>query len=304
VIIAAGLSPAWQTIMRFERLVPGEVNRAIEVHHFASGKVLNVAVALAHLGGNCKAISVVGGAPREMIDRDLSALGLTRHWIIGRSITRSCVTLLDEATGHTTELVENAGPITAGELDEFAAVFAHDAEHAEAIVLTGSLPGGTPLTYCRNLIRSVKCPVILDARGPELLAALEHSPWLIKPNREELAATMGAPIDTDTDLHAAMRELAVRGAQRVFVSNGIQPAWLLEEGKLHRFAPPVEKVVNPIGSGDCLAAGVAFALSRGKAPLECIAYGMAAAAENVGQLLIGRLDPHAVERRVAHAMTG
>ena len=26
-IIAAGLTPAWQTVMRFERLTPGEVNR-------------------------------------------------------------------------------------------------------------------------------------------------------------------------------------------------------------------------------------------------------------------------------------
>lgn len=30
-IVAAGLTPAWQQIMRFEQFLPGEVNRAAEV---------------------------------------------------------------------------------------------------------------------------------------------------------------------------------------------------------------------------------------------------------------------------------
>ena len=46
-IIAAGLTPAWQQIMRFERLATGQVNRAREVAWCASGKVLNVGLALA-----------------------------------------------------------------------------------------------------------------------------------------------------------------------------------------------------------------------------------------------------------------
>ncbi len=45
-ILAAGLSPAWQQIVVLDALSVGEVNRAREVHWCASGKVLNVGLAL------------------------------------------------------------------------------------------------------------------------------------------------------------------------------------------------------------------------------------------------------------------
>ena len=46
------------------------------------------------------------------------------------------------------------------------------------MVLTGSLPSGTPETFYFDLIAAASCPVILDARGPELLAALPALPRL------------------------------------------------------------------------------------------------------------------------------
>jgi fructose-1-phosphate kinase PfkB-like protein len=64
---------------------------------------------------------------------------------------------------------------------------------------------------------------------------------------------------------------------------------------VHRFQPPrVEHVVNPIGSGDCLAAGIAWATASGHDMLEAIRRGIAAAADNVGQLLPARLDARRV----------
>jgi hypothetical protein len=50
-IVVAGLTPAYQQIMVHDTLRPGEVNRARDVRWCASGKVLNVAVALARFGG-------------------------------------------------------------------------------------------------------------------------------------------------------------------------------------------------------------------------------------------------------------
>ncbi len=47
-IVVAGLSPAWQQILSFDELRWGEVNRARSAHWCASGKVLNVGIALAH----------------------------------------------------------------------------------------------------------------------------------------------------------------------------------------------------------------------------------------------------------------
>ena len=82
-ILIAGLTPAWQQILCFDSLTLGEVNRAHEVHWCASGKVLNAARALHHLGGPGKALTIVGGATGEQIRRDAARLGFAARWIEG-----------------------------------------------------------------------------------------------------------------------------------------------------------------------------------------------------------------------------
>ena len=62
-ILSAGLTPAWQQIMVFDRLRPGEVNRACEVVWCGSGKVLNAGLAMHHLGGPSLTLAPLGGPP-------------------------------------------------------------------------------------------------------------------------------------------------------------------------------------------------------------------------------------------------
>ena len=50
---------------------------------------------------------------------------------------------------------------------------------AGVVVLIGSLPPGTPGTYYRELVEQTAAKVVLDARGQELLAALEARPFLV-----------------------------------------------------------------------------------------------------------------------------
>ncbi|HEV3007167.1 MAG TPA: PfkB family carbohydrate kinase, partial [Pirellulales bacterium] len=158
-------------------------------------------------------------------------------------------------------------------------------------VLSGSLPAGVPAAFYRDLLRQMRGRVVLDARGPELLAALEHRPFLVKPNREELARTLGRSLDGDDALVAALREVNQLGAEWVVVSEGKQGLWASSRQGVWRFAAlTVAKVVNPIGCGDCLAAGIAWALAQGRESLECIRIGTAAAAQNAAQLLPGRLS--------------
>ena len=63
-IVAAGLSPAWQQILLFDRFATGAVNGATEAHWCGSGKVLNVGISLSQLGAECRTIALLGG-PRE-----------------------------------------------------------------------------------------------------------------------------------------------------------------------------------------------------------------------------------------------
>jgi tagatose 6-phosphate kinase len=296
-IIAAGLTPAWQQIVRLEGFRPAEVNRALDVHWCASGKVLNVGIALAHLGAPSETIALAGGSTGERIQREFTSLGIHAQWIPAHWATRVCTTILDIWSGEATELVENAGPVTADELARFAQVYAERASQARVAILTGSLPSGAPSTFFRDLLSNTPCPVVLDIRGEELRAALERPVFLVKPNRQELAHTVGRLLVSDTQLRAAMNELNHCGAEWVVVTDGALPAWASSQGRQYRLTPPKLLPVNPIGAGDCLAAGIAWALAEGAAPLDAIRTGIAAGAESVLQLLPARLDSQSVRAR-------
>lgn len=290
-ILVAGLTPAWQQIVRFESLELGAVNRAQEVHWCASGKVFNVAIALAQLGTECRMISPIGTNVCSEAERELATLGVQSRLVVCETPTRVCTTLIESTGGTVTELVENARSLEAATVDRVSELFAVEAASASVVVLTGSLPSGTPVAFYRDLAAGSAGKVVLDARGPELLAALEARPFVVKPNREELAQTMRQPLTDDAALVAAMRELNRRGAEWVVVTEGKHAVWAASAHGVWRLRPlAIERVVNPIGCGDCLAGGLAWGLSSNRELLESLAIGIAAAAQNAGQLLPARVN--------------
>jgi tagatose 6-phosphate kinase len=295
VILAAGLTPAWQQIMRFTHLDRGEVNRAAEVHWCASGKAINVGMALAALGASSHTLSPAGGWSGQAMRDEFAQRRIPATWTPSKAPTRICTTLLNDADGSSTELVENAASLTEAELDAFQGTYRQLSSQASVAVLTGSLPTGTPPTFYQTLLRSTPCPAVLDVRGPELLAALECRPRVVKPNRAELALSVGRSLDDRAAVLAAMRELIERGAQSVVVTHGTAAIWVMENARVWELTPPeVAPVVNPIGCGDCLAAGIAAGLARGDALLDAVRFGVAMASDNVTQLLPARLSSERV----------
>jgi tagatose 6-phosphate kinase len=299
VILAAGLTPAWQQILTLDELHVGEVNRAAESVWCSSGKVLNVGIALRLLGGPMRVLSTRGGRTGEMIAEEMNALGVPCRWVPIERATRICTTVLDRSSGRTTELVENGGPIRPDEVAGFAAAFEEVAPSAWAAVLTGSLPAGAPTTLFRDLASLLQCPAVLDIRGPELLEALPLRPLLVKPNREELGRTVDRELSTDADLRGAMEEMRGLGAQWVVVSQGKDTLWALGPRGLRTFRPPLVEVINPIGCGDCLAAGIAWGVGQGLEVEEALRIGMGAAAQNASMLLPSRLEIETVHRLAA-----
>jgi tagatose 6-phosphate kinase len=298
VILSAGLTPAWQQVAVFDDFRYGEVNRASEVHWFASGKVFNAAIAVHSLGGPGVVLAPVGGPPLAQVRADLSTVGLAARLVETESPTRVCTTIIDRAAGKITELVENGQPLTPKELAEFRDAYAKEASRAEVAILIGSLPTGTPVSFYRELVQRTPCPAILDFRGEGLLACLDLKPFVVKPNREELAQTVGRPLDTDEDLREAMQSLNHRGTQWVIVTQGGGPAWITTADAAWRAHPiPVapQDIVNPIGCGDALTAAIACATHEGRDLLDGVRLGLAAADANLRQLRQCRFDPAGVK---------
>ncbi len=297
-ILAAGLTPAWQQVLVFDSFRYGEVNRAREVHWCASGKVFNVAVALHRLGGPSMTLAPVGGLPLVPIEREFKGTNIEHRWIVTKASTRVCTTIIDRSSGKITELVENGQSLTPEELAEFRQAYAEEAAKSEIAIIIGSLPVGTPASFYRELVERTPCPAILDFRGEGLLSCLDLRPLVVKPNREELAQTVGRPLETDEDLLGAMRLLNHRGAQWVIITQGSRPVWVTSADATYRLHPlPAEPIVNPIGCGDVIAAAVAWSLRSGRDMLHSLRLGLAAAHANLQHVLPGRFDPAGIRER-------
>jgi 1-phosphofructokinase family hexose kinase len=290
-ILCAGLTPAWQQILVFDRLSPGEVNRAREAVWCGSGKVLNAGLAAHHLGGESLTLAPLGGPPLREIELEFAEMGVRRRWIKTEAATRVCTTLIDRAAGQITELVENGRPLSERELASYLDAFCGAAAHADVVVIVGSLPAGTPVSYYWELVAAARGPTVLDFRGEGLMSVLDLKPYVVKPNREELGQTFGRALDDDAALLEAMRELNRRGAQWVVITEGAKAVWVSSLDQAFRLVPPrIEEVVNPIGCGDSLAAGIAWATRRGDCVVDAVRLGIGAAADNLGKLLPCRLE--------------
>ncbi|MEM7235337.1 MAG: PfkB family carbohydrate kinase [Planctomycetota bacterium] len=303
-IVATGLTPAWQHILVFDEFALDAVNRCVETHWTSSGKVLNVAIGLHHLTKESRVIALVGGQQGREIDGEFEGYGMDRRWVETRASTRVCTTILDrgaekrgadasDAGIQVTELVENGPPLEDGDYDRFLATFEEGTEDADVVVIAGSLPRGTPTSCYRDLMDRCDARVVIDGRGAELLAALPAGPEIVKPNREELERTLGRAISSEADLVRAMAEIQSAGAKNVIVSQGSDALCVLSksEGFFRVVPPKIERVCNPIGCGDSMAAGLGWGLSRGDSIEQCARIGVAVSIQNLEQVLPSRLDP-------------
>ena len=163
-----------------------------------------------------------------------------------------------------TELVEPAVTARDTEQERFAVAYDRLLKQASVVVIAGSAIGAAHReVYAQMVLRAHRCgvPTLLDAYHGHGRAALAAAPSIIKVNRAELAELAGTAVDTDAARVAAYRGLCDRyGVRWVIVTAGGEGIEAYDGKRLLRAAAPTVPVVNPIGSGDAAAAGVAAAL--------------------------------------------
>jgi tagatose 6-phosphate kinase len=292
--------------MRFDRFQVGGVNRASQTVVTASGKAVNVARVLTTLGAKARLVHAVGGDPGRYIAQTLTGEGVSSETIDAGegTATRTCTTLLFADGTPTTELVEEAKPLPEEILTRIHRTVDAQLLHARAVACSGSLTPGAPDDFYARFVRYGRINgirVLVDAQKEPLRAALREKPFLVKPNREEAAATLGFALSGDplTDTATAVNALLEAGSEWALVSMGRDGSLLggRESPTRWRIVPPAIDALNPIGSGDSLTAGTLYALvEQGKSVPEAVAYGTACGAANALSLTSGVLLPADVSR--------
>ncbi len=282
-ILIVGLSPAWQRTLVFDEIVPGKVNRAARVSETAAGKGVNVARVASILGADVKLLTVAGGKRGQLLKAQLKRQRLNARVVPVNAETRICQTLLSQ--DRTTELVEEAGALTAVEVREVLRGFALDVREADLVVLTGTVPKGCGDDFYARLVdesarRGVR--VLIDAQKAQLRNALKRRPFLVRINRDELTAATGIDCAGRKGDLPALGKLMRHGPRWAVISDGPGRIYASETpgSRVSAFTPPRVETKNPIGSGDAMLAGIAVALVRGQPILDAVRFGAACGAAN------------------------
>lgn len=256
-IYTVTMNPAIDYVVRLSgRLRPGTINRSIAEDFQYGGKGINVSNMLHRLGQDTVALGFVAGRSGTWLEQGLTELGLVTCFVrLEQGMTRINVKV---RSGEETE-INGMGPVIDdaamgrlyGELERLT--------EADVLVLSGSVPGSLDSdAYARVLKRleGRNIRTVVDAAGELLRRSLAYGPFLIKPNKQELAEFFGKPMDTEADVLKAARQLQEMGARNVLVSLAEDGALLLAgDGKVYRATAPRGEVVNSVGAGDSMVAG-------------------------------------------------
>lgn len=297
-ILCLAVTPAVQRTQFFASLRLGEVNRIRRTVVTASGKGVNVALALKHLGGAPLLLGFQGGDAGRYIASEMKRLGISARWVEGAAPTRHCHTLIEDDTGRITELVEEAVPPAADNWRDFARLLDDSLSGCAWMAISGALPPGAPpdalAEFCRAATsRGVR--LCVDSQGAPLLHTLSAKPDLVKLNTEELERTCGLPDRSEPSLARGAAMLQDKGADTVLVTDGAKPAHLFRATNYWTLAPPSLRALNPIGSGDSVTAGLIFALQHGSELSEAAAFGLACGSANALTETPGLLDAATVQ---------
>jgi 1-phosphofructokinase family hexose kinase len=306
-ILCVTLNPCLDKTLTVPAWKPGDSVRGSLVRAVVGGKGNNVARALSRLGRVARPVTFLGGAVGELcrdllIDDD----GLDPLVISTGAPTRVILTVRTEGTSEQTAFFDPDPAVAQAEADALcgAVQAALATAEVQAVTLSGSSPSAATHGLFDELIalcQTRRVPVFLDTYGPALDAIWGFWPDAIQLNRREAAAHLRTKTGdlTDAQVVALLDSWARHGVRCAIVTSGPSPALARLDGRHYRVSPAVIAAVNPIGSGDCLLAGITDAWLAGVDVESMLRHGFACAIANALTWDAGAIDLGTVRARAA-----
>ncbi|WP_165222281.1 1-phosphofructokinase family hexose kinase [Aquisphaera insulae] len=285
--------PEWQ---------PGDLVRGKSVREVVGGKGNNVARALKRLGRSARPATFLGGPVgrhcAELLRRDD---GFDAIAVPTQSETREILTVLTEGTPNQTAFFDPDPAVTPREAEQFADEIEKALAGREVLALTLSGSSPSPATHglfsdLISLARARRIPVFLDTYGPALDAIWGFWPMALQLNRKEAAGRLRKTEVSDGDVLGLLADWSRHGVTCGVVTDGPRAVLAQIRDKRYRVIPPSIKVVNPIGSGDSLLAGLVDGWLNQLDPEAMLRRAVACAVSNALVWDAGAVNPDEVDR--------
>ena len=240
----------WVEFARVERMsAAGDIAHATEVWAEPAGGGAVAAVQLARLAGEASLFTVLGNDELGRRSRkELTALGVTVHAAVAKEPQRRAFTLVDGGGERTIVVLgEKLRPTGAeGELPW------EELRHADAVYFVSGEVGA-----------------LRAARHARMLVATARELATLRRGQVELDALVGS--GEDEGERYGPGDLDPPPRLTVTTSGGLG-GWMNPGGPF-RAAPLPGPVEDAYGCGDCFAAGLTFALAKGRSAAEAVDLG-------------------------------
>ena len=280
----------------------GRRHRAVESRTVAGGKGINVARALTLLGRPVIATGFVGGPTGTQVLEQLHAESVLTDFTRIAAETRINLAVIDPTSGEQTEINERGPAVSPEEVKRLFERIGYLAGGAKICVLAGSVPPGAGDDLYARLIDDLTrrgIEVVLDAEGEAMLAGIRAGASMVTPNETEAEELVGQEFADRGDLAQGLLELVRLGAGEAAITRPEGCVAAVGEGNSRRLLEVHTEALEPVstvGSGDAFLAGYVAARYEGRAPEDCLAYGVACGAESTQHFGAGTVDRNQVER--------
>ena len=301
-ILCVTLNPCLDKTLTVPAWKSGDLVRGVSVREVVGGKGNNVARALKRLGRTARPVTFLGGTVGkrcgELLVRDD---GVDPIVVATEAPTRVILTVLTQSTTDQTAFFDPDPAIAPAEadalIDRVQQALAQPG--VSALTLSGSSPSPATHGVYSDLIslgRTRRIPVFLDTYGPALEGIWGFWPSVLQVNRKEAAGRLGKPAVSDQDVLGLLASWQRHGVVCGVVTDGPNPALVQVRESRYRAIPPAIRALNPIGSGDCLLAGLVDAWLSGTDTEPMIRHAMGCAAANAVVWDAGAVEPEQAER--------
>ncbi|MGL5218896.1 MAG: 6-phosphofructokinase II [Plesiomonas shigelloides] len=279
-IFTLTLSPSLDSATTTAKMYPEGKLRCTAPVFEPGGGGINVARAIVYLGGQAHAIFPIGGPTGEHLKELLDREGIQTETLTTADWTRQNLHVNVDSSGEQFRFVMPGAQLTQSEFDQLAQRV-NTIPAGSILVISGSLPPGTPLEKLIELVQQAKAnglQCIIDSSGDALKACLDLGGIaLVKPNQNELSALIGRTLEDPDDVRNAAKELVQSGAvERVVVSLGPQGALAVDRDHCVQVVPPPVKKMSTVGAGDSMVGAMTLKLSQGADLIDTVRFGVAA----------------------------
>ena len=275
------LNPSFDKTVEVDAMSVGGVHRVRSLRTDPGGKGSNVAAVLIRLGAQARCLGLAGEEGAVQYETMLGQLGVPHGFLHMPGAVRTNLKIVSLDGAEVTEINEPGPKVNSKLLESLIRLTRDNCRDDDFIILTGSLPPGCSHDTYAKLMRALPVPCVLDASGETLRVSLAASPFLVKPNLQELQGQAGRKLEDLEEIRAAALKMIDAGARNVLVSMGSRGALLVNPaGAL--FSPGLHvPVSSTVGAGDAMTAGFVAGFVETGSFGEALRRGMAAGAASV-----------------------